>query len=99
MGYRFSLETANTVANLAFGKVLSCYSDIFSSENRYHEFKEFIDTFDENFFIGDKRYNDYRGNDLEYRNYRYKKQSYPNRRELYLETVRNISIQLKEGDH
>ena len=31
MGYRFTLESANTVANLTFGKVMVCYRDIFSS--------------------------------------------------------------------
>lgn len=97
MGYRFSLETANTVANLAFGKVLSCYRDIFSTENRYWEFKEFLDTFDENFFIGNNQYYDYRDSDFAYR-YRYRG-SYLNRREFYLEIVRKITIQLNERRH
>ena len=59
MGYRFSLETANTVANLAFGKVLSSYRDIFSSESRYEEFKEFLYTFEENLFVGDNPNDEY----------------------------------------
>ena len=50
MGYRFTLESANTVANLAFGKVLSCYKDIYYSEERYHEFLHFLDRFHENMY-------------------------------------------------
>lgn len=50
MGYRFTLESANTVANLAFGKVLSCYRDIYSSEESYYEFMYFLDQFHENIY-------------------------------------------------
>jgi len=83
MGYRFSLETANTVANLAFGKVLSCYRDIFSTENRYWEFKEFLATFDENFFVGDQQHYNYWDDEVEHRNRHH-------RREYYRETIRGI---------
>lgn len=50
MGYRFSLESANTVANLTFGKVISCYRDIYSSEKGYNEFMSFLDQFGENLY-------------------------------------------------
>lgn len=50
MGYRFSLESANTVANLTFGKVMSCYRDIYSSEKGYNEFMSFLDQFHENIY-------------------------------------------------
>lgn len=60
MGFRFTLETANTVANLSFGKVLSCYRDIRSSPERYWEFKEFLTSFDSSFFEGDECWDDRR---------------------------------------
>lgn len=50
MGYRFSLETANTVANLSFGKVMSCYRDIYSSEENYTNFMIFLEQFHKNIF-------------------------------------------------
>lgn len=42
MGYRFTLETANTVANLTFGKVMACYRDIYSSSECYEGFMQFL---------------------------------------------------------
>lgn len=45
MGYRFTLEAANTVANLTFGKVMSCYRDIYSLEESYYSFMYFLDEF------------------------------------------------------
>ena len=42
MGYRFTLETANTIANLTFGKIISCYRDIYSSPQNYEGFLEFL---------------------------------------------------------
>lgn len=56
MGYRFSLESANTIANLTFGKVMSCYRDIYSSEKGYYEFMSFLDTFHKNLFSNRKEY-------------------------------------------
>lgn len=50
MGYRFTLESANTVANLTFGKVMSCYRDIYSSEENYYNFMYFLDQFHENVY-------------------------------------------------
>lgn len=50
MGIRFSLQSANTVANLTFGKVMSCYRDIFQSWDSYYQFLTFLDSFEENFY-------------------------------------------------
>lgn len=50
MGYRFTLESANTVANLTFGKVMSCYRDIYSSEESYDNFMLFLDQFHQNIY-------------------------------------------------
>ena len=50
MGYSFSLESANTVANLTFGRIMSCYRDIYSSEKGYFEFMSFLDQFHENLY-------------------------------------------------
>ena len=54
MGFRFTLQSANTVANLSFGKVMSCYRDITSSEQRFYEFKYFLDHFEENLYSNRK---------------------------------------------
>lgn len=60
MGYRFTLESANTVANLTFGKVLSCYREIHSSEENYWGFKEFLHQFPKRMFTNeDERYYQY----------------------------------------
>ena len=60
MGYRFTLESANTVANLTFGKVLSCYREIHSSEESFRGFKEFLHQFPKNLFSNeDERYYQY----------------------------------------
>ena len=50
MGYRFTLESANTVANLTFGKVMSCYRDIYSSFECYEGFMHFLDQFQYNLY-------------------------------------------------
>ena len=50
MGYRFTLESANTVANLTFGKVMSCYRDIYSSVECYEGFMHFLDQFHRNLY-------------------------------------------------
>lgn len=52
MGFRFSLKSANTVANLTFGKVMSCYRDIFSSYQSYDEFMYFLKSFGKNIYSG-----------------------------------------------
>lgn len=54
MGYRFTLESANTVANLTFGKVMSCYRDIYSSQESYNRFMSFLDQFQENMYSNEK---------------------------------------------
>ena len=53
MGYRFSLESANTVANLTFGKVMSCYRDICSSQENYNNFMTFLEQFSANIYSND----------------------------------------------
>ncbi len=53
MGYRFTLETANTVANLTFGRVMSCYRDIYSSPECYMGFMHFLEQFDRNMYSND----------------------------------------------
>lgn len=50
MGYRFSLESANTVANLAFGRVYACYRDIFDSQESYWNFRGFLEQYPERFY-------------------------------------------------
>ncbi|MBE5952134.1 MAG: metallophosphoesterase [Lachnospiraceae bacterium] len=50
MGYRFTLESANTVANLTFGKVMSCCRDIYSSFECYANFMYFLDQFQHNMY-------------------------------------------------
>lgn len=50
MGYRFTLESANTVANLTFGKVMSCCRDIYSSDECYEGFMTFLDQFRHNLY-------------------------------------------------
>ena len=60
MGYRFTLESANTVANLTFGKVMSCYREIHSSEESYWGFRGFLDQFHENMYSNEnERYSQY----------------------------------------
>jgi len=60
MGYRFTLESANTVANLTFGKVMSCYREIHSSEESYWGFRGFLDKFHENMYSNEnERYSQY----------------------------------------
>ena len=54
MGYRFTLETANIVANLTFGKVMSCFRGISDSTEQYFAFKYFIETFEQNFYSSNK---------------------------------------------
>ena len=53
MGYRFTLESANTVANLTFGKVMSCYRDIYSSRENYDGFMYFLDQFHKNMYTNE----------------------------------------------
>lgn len=52
MGFRFSLKSANIVANLTFGKVISCYNDIFSSNQNFYEFINFLERFEDNIYFG-----------------------------------------------
>ena len=56
MGFRFSLQSANTVANLTFGRVMSCYRDIFQSWDSYRQFLSFLDSFENNFYSGTDQY-------------------------------------------
>lgn len=50
MGYRFTLESANTVANLTLGKVMTCYREICSSAESYEGFMCFLDQFHNNMY-------------------------------------------------
>ena len=50
MGFRFSFQDANVVANLTFGKVMSCYKYIFSSRAHYRRFQMFLSDFEKNLF-------------------------------------------------
>ena len=54
MGYRFSLETASTVANLTFGRVRECFEEILSSDECYWEFMSFIEIFSAS-FVSDRK--------------------------------------------
>lgn len=54
MGYRFTLESANTVANLTFGKVMACYRDIYSSAECYEGFMHFLDQFHHNIYSNER---------------------------------------------
>jgi predicted phosphodiesterase len=48
MEYKFTLESANAVANLAFSKIMPCYKSICSSLESYHEFMDFLGHFYKN---------------------------------------------------
>ena len=54
MGYRFTLETANIVANLTFGKIFSVYDALMEKEESYYGFLDFLKNFEDNFFTGDR---------------------------------------------
>lgn len=88
MGYRFTLETANTVANLAFGKVMSCYREIFSNQENYWNFRAFLDTFDRNFYVGDddKYWRRFHNHPL----FDYEWHLYKHRREFYYDIIHNL---------
>ena len=53
MGYQFTLETANTVANLTFSKVTDCFMDILSSDESYYGFMDFLNNLNTNFMSND----------------------------------------------
>lgn len=55
MGYRFTLESANTVANLTYGRVYACYDGIYNSRENYHSFLGFLDTFTERFYSNEHK--------------------------------------------
>ncbi len=50
MGFRFTLEAANTVANLTCGRIYACYDGIYSSYKNYECFLYFLDTFPERIY-------------------------------------------------
>lgn len=50
MGFRFTLESANTVANLTCGRIYSCYDGIYSSYENYEGFLYFLETFSGNIY-------------------------------------------------
>lgn len=50
MGFRFTLESANTVANLTCGRIYACYDGIYSSYENYECFLYFLDTFPERIY-------------------------------------------------
>lgn len=56
MGFRFTLESANTVANLTCGRIYSCYDGIYSSHENYESFLYFLDTFTENMYSNRQDY-------------------------------------------
>lgn len=45
MGFRFTLESANTVANLTCGRIYACYDGIYSSYENFDCFLYFLDSF------------------------------------------------------
>lgn len=50
MGFRFTIESANNVANLTCGKVISCYDAICSTYENYMNFLYFLENFSEKFY-------------------------------------------------
>lgn len=50
MGCRFTLENANTIANLTFGKIYSCYETIISSKQEFYGFTSFLENFHQNVY-------------------------------------------------
>ena len=54
MGFRFTLESANIVANLTCGRIFSCYDGIYSSIENYEGFLHFLETFSENIYSSRK---------------------------------------------
>lgn len=50
MDFRFTIGSANIVANLAYGKVLPCYDAIFSSYEDYMNFLYFLDIFSQSMY-------------------------------------------------
>ena len=56
MGYRFTLESANIVANLTFGKVVSCYREIHNSDESNWGFISFLDQSHENMYSNEKEH-------------------------------------------
>jgi calcineurin-like phosphoesterase family protein len=53
MGFHFTLESANTVANLTFGRVTACYRDIYNSEENFYGFIKFLYQFSSRMFSDD----------------------------------------------
>lgn len=56
MGFRFNLESANTVANLTCGRIYSCYDGIYSSYENYESFLYFLETFPQNIYSNRQEY-------------------------------------------
>lgn len=56
MGYNFTLDTANIIANLSFGKVYECYCEIFSSEESFESFLGFLRQFQQNMITDEPEY-------------------------------------------
>ena len=50
MGFRFTLEAANIVANLTCGRIYSCYDGIYDSYENYEGFLYFLSGFAENMY-------------------------------------------------
>ena len=53
MGFRFSIDDANTVALSTCGRVIPCYDSIFYSHDNYNGFCGFLDRFRDNYYSGD----------------------------------------------
>ena len=54
MGLRFTLESANTIANLTWGRIASCYDGIYSSLENYNNFLDFLNDFKKNIYSNEK---------------------------------------------
>ncbi len=89
MGFRFTLESANTVANLTCGRIYSCYDGIYSSYENYEGFLHFLETFSENIYSN-------RNDIILYDIYRIKKTikslGYQEKKKDVIEVFRNKSI-------
>lgn len=59
MGYCFTLETANAVAQLTDGKVSACFNALVSDREILLDFKNSLQNFDENMYTSDRRRQEY----------------------------------------
>lgn len=59
MGYCFSVETANAVAQLTEGNVDSCFFQLISNEKMLSDFKLSLERFNDNIYTSERRGGDY----------------------------------------